>query len=225
MGRNIARVELTATISLWTISIAILGKWHTDYLKFHWLICVINITYLNSNMFDVFVFIQIDQHRLCLSISAIELLSCTCSVWAVKKHWLVKCLLSTVTDQDIIVLIPDSCWAMIRNGNSTRADFTEDTVKKIRTTLVSALFRQFNICLVCFLTLLYKYNIRTLSGYIKLICTRCETHQKSSQKDSFSNCFKASANKSFFSTMCIVYMNKYPKWENNLIWHELGVVW
>jgi hypothetical protein len=72
MARNIARVELKATISLWTIFITILGKWHTDYLKLHWLICVINITYLNSNMFDVFVFIQINQYRLCLSISTID---------------------------------------------------------------------------------------------------------------------------------------------------------
>jgi hypothetical protein len=72
MARNIARLELKATISLWTIFITILGKWHTDYLKLYWLICVINIAYLNSNMFDVFVFIQIDQYRLCLSISAID---------------------------------------------------------------------------------------------------------------------------------------------------------
>jgi hypothetical protein len=39
-----------------------------------------------------------------------------------------QCLLSTVTDQDRIVLVPDSCWAMIINGNSTRADFTEDNL-------------------------------------------------------------------------------------------------
>jgi hypothetical protein len=106
-------------------------------------------------------------------------LSCTCSVWAVKTYWLLTCMLSTVTDQYIVFLVPDSCWAAIINGNSTRADFTEDTEQLIRTTLVSALFRQFNICLVCFLTLLNQCNIRTLSGNIKFICTRCETEQKS----------------------------------------------
>ena len=33
-------------------------------------------------------------------------------------------ILYTVTDQDIAFLVPDSCRAMIRNGNSIRADFT-----------------------------------------------------------------------------------------------------
>ena len=63
MGRNIARVEQKATISLRTICITILGKLHNDYLKWYLTICVINITYLKSNMFDVVVFIQIDQYR------------------------------------------------------------------------------------------------------------------------------------------------------------------
>jgi hypothetical protein len=42
-------------------------------------------------------------------------LSCTGSIWAVKLHWLDKVLLYMVTDQDIIFLVPDSCWATEKN--------------------------------------------------------------------------------------------------------------
>ena len=45
-------------------------------------------------------------------------LSCTDSIWAVKLHWPDNFLLNMVTDQDIVVLVPDSCWARVRNGNS-----------------------------------------------------------------------------------------------------------
>jgi hypothetical protein len=51
-----------------------------------------------------------------------------------------------VTDQDIDFLVPDSCWGMVRNGNSINADVTEDTINIIRTMLVSALLRQFGHC-------------------------------------------------------------------------------
>ena len=128
-------------MTYWLFEIVLINlcnKYYLFKLKYVWCICV----YSNRSiqiMFEHFYY---------------RFLSCTCLVWAVKKHWLVKCLLSTITDQNIIVLVPDSCWATIINGNSTRADFTEDTVKTIRTTLVSALFKQFNSCLVCFLTLL-----------------------------------------------------------------------
>ena len=49
----------------------------------------------------------------------------------------------------------------------------------IRTMLVSALFRQFGSCFGL-LTLQDKHNICTMSEDINLICTRCETGQKSS---------------------------------------------
>ena len=38
-------------------------------------------------------------------------LSCTGDIWAVKFHWLDNVLLYTVTHQDIVFLVPDSCWA------------------------------------------------------------------------------------------------------------------
>ena len=105
MARNIARVELKATISPWTIFITILGKWHTDYLKLYWLICVINITYLNSNMLMY----------LCLfkSINTDYAWVFLLSIFILHLHWLAKCLLFTVTDQDIVFLVPDSCWAAV----------------------------------------------------------------------------------------------------------------
>jgi hypothetical protein len=46
-----------------------------------------------------------------------QFLSCTCSVWAGKLHWLDTFLLYTVTDQYVALLVPDSCWATVRNGN------------------------------------------------------------------------------------------------------------
>jgi hypothetical protein len=128
-------------MTYWLFEIVLINlcnKYCLFKLKYVWCICV----YSNRS-------IQIMLEYFCY-----RFLSCTCSVWVVKKHWLVKCLFSTVTDQDIVDLVPDSYWAAIINSNSTRADFTEDTVKTIRTTLVSALFRQFNSCFVYFLTLL-----------------------------------------------------------------------
>ena len=101
-------------------------------------------------MFDVFVFIQIDQYRLCLSISAVNFDPALVQFKQSNSlDWLNVCYLRSLTKIEFF-LVPDSCSATIINGNSTRADFTEDTVKTIRTTLVSALFRQFNSCFVCF---------------------------------------------------------------------------
>ena len=57
-----------------------------------------------------------------------QFLSCTCSVWAGKLHWLDTFLLYTVTDQYVALLVPDSCWATVRNGNSISAEITEVTM-------------------------------------------------------------------------------------------------
>ena len=35
----------------------------------------------------------------------------------------------TVTDQDIVILVPDSCWEAERNGSSISTDFKDDTIK------------------------------------------------------------------------------------------------
>jgi hypothetical protein len=59
-------------------------------------------------------------------------------------HWLDTVLLYTAADQDITFMVPDSCRATIRNGNSIRGDVLENIINKmIRTTLISALFTQF----------------------------------------------------------------------------------
>jgi len=76
----------------------IIGKLHTDYLKLYVLICVINITYLKSNMFHVFVFIQIDQYRLCLTISAIDFYPALVQFEQSKNiDWLNVCYLRSLT--------------------------------------------------------------------------------------------------------------------------------
>ena len=73
-------------------------------------------------------------------------LSCTCSIWAVILHWIDNCSVNTVTDQDIVLLVPDSCRATVRSGNSIIVDFREQHRKTNRKTLVSALLRQFDRC-------------------------------------------------------------------------------
>ena len=67
-------------------------------------------------------------------------------------------LLCTVTDQEIVFLLPGPCRVMVRNDNSISADFQRTSSKTIRTTHVSALVRQFGSALG-FLTLQDKYNI------------------------------------------------------------------
>jgi hypothetical protein len=44
------------------------------------------------------------------------------------------------------VMVPDSRRATKRNGNNIRDVVTDDALKTIRTTLVSAIFRQFGNC-------------------------------------------------------------------------------
>jgi hypothetical protein len=67
---------------------------------------------------------------------------------ASKRAFRVLLLELTVTDQNIAFLVLDSCWATDRNGNSVRADVTDDVpLKTFRTTLVSAIFRQFGSCI------------------------------------------------------------------------------
>ena len=54
-------------------------------------------------------------------------LSCTGSIWVVKLHWLNNLFVLytyTNTDQDMVFLIPGSCWT-VRNCNSVSADVTE----------------------------------------------------------------------------------------------------
>ena len=43
-------------------------------------------------------------------------------------------------------MVPDSRRATKRNGNNIRDVVTDDELKTIRTTLVSAIFRQFGNC-------------------------------------------------------------------------------
>ena len=49
----------------------------------------------------------------------------TCSIWAVKLYWLDKFLLNTVTDQDIILLVPDSCWVMVTENDNDCLQFLQ----------------------------------------------------------------------------------------------------
>jgi hypothetical protein len=56
-------------------------------------------------------------------------------------------LLYTVTDHNIAFLVFDSCLATDKNGNSVSADVKDDApLKTFRTTLASAIFRQFGSC-------------------------------------------------------------------------------
>ena len=89
-------------------------------------------------------------------------------------------------------LVPVSCWATIRNGNSISADFTEDIIENYYNDTVSAISDKLSFILdilLDFLTLQDKHNTRILSINIKLIYTHRESDQKSLPKTRFPICF------------------------------------
>lgn len=51
-----------------------------------------------------------------------------CKIFRFILHWVDKCLSYSVIDQDIVFLVSDSRRATVCNGNSIRADFTENTI-------------------------------------------------------------------------------------------------
>ena len=71
------------------------------------------------------------HHSICSDWNQYYNLSCTGSIWAIKLHSLDKFLLFTVTDQDIVFMVSDSCWAMVRNGDSISVDVTRDNKKRL----------------------------------------------------------------------------------------------
>ena len=88
-------------MTYWLFEIVLINlcnKYYLFKLKYVWCICV----YSNRS-------IQIMLEYFCY-----RFLSCTCSVWAAKKHWLFKCLLSSVTDQDIVF---SGTWFMLSYDN------------------------------------------------------------------------------------------------------------
>jgi len=48
-------------------------------------------------------------------------------------------------------VVPEACRATVRNCNSISADFVRTSLKMIRTTLISAIFRQFGSCFGLFI--------------------------------------------------------------------------
>jgi hypothetical protein len=101
-------------------------------------------------------------------------------------------------------LVPDSCRATVRNGFSIHVDVTDDTIENnLNEACFSYLFVNLAVVLD-FLILQDKHNICTLSLNIKLICTRCETGKKASQRLTFLPVSKAGTNK-----LCILRQCKY----------------
>ena len=77
------------------------------------------------------------------------ILSCSGSIWAIKLHWLDKCLLYTFTDQDIVFSVIN--WFMLNNGkkdNSTSISRTSQRTssKMMSMAFVFAHFRLFGNC-------------------------------------------------------------------------------
>ena len=86
--------------------------------------------------------------------------------------WIHFCYIRSA--MEIAFLVPDSCRVMIRDGNSIRAEFIEDSVEN---DIEQCLFQLFsgNLAVVLdFLTLQDKHNIHTLLGNMKFISTRCK---------------------------------------------------
>jgi hypothetical protein len=103
-------------------------------------------------------------------------LSCTDFIWAGKLYWLDRFLLYAVTDQNIAFLVPDSCWAIERNGSSISANVTDDAFENVQN---DTCFSYFQTIWQLFWTFWY-CRINTIYAHcrflnIKLICTRCET--------------------------------------------------
>ena len=106
-------------------------------------------------------------------------------------------------------LVPDSCRATERNGNSISTDVTDDTIEN---DLNDALFQIFsdNLEVVLdFLTLQDKPNIRTLSLNIKFIYTRCETGLNS--EPSILPVSKARTNKFYIYRQCTYIVYLFPR--------------
>ena len=107
-------------------------------------------------------------------------LSCTGSIWAFKivltGYIFVK---YKVTDQDIVFLVPDSCWAGVKNCNSISMDITEDTIIKKRLNWHWCLlsFRQYGSCFGLF-DIAGQHNIHpssdTITIHLHLLSNRAE---------------------------------------------------
>ena len=95
--------------------------------------------------------------------------------WTVELYWLDKCLLYTVNDHDIVLLVPDSCWATARNGNSIIAT----------TPCFCSLFFVDNLTVIWTFWYCRINTICALSENIKFICTRWARGQNNSPKIRF----------------------------------------
>ena len=148
--------------------------------------------------------------------NAFLLLSCTGSVWAVKFHRLDKFLLYTITDQNIVFLVSDSCWVTVRNGNSISMDIREDTIKNDRTMLLSAIGAFWH----CRRNTRYVHN-RKIS--ISFALSLCENSRKAHQRITCLPVSKAWTNNFYIYRQWkyIVYIYQYfPKcklWDNKVI--------
>ena len=71
-------------------------------------------------------------------------------------------LLYTVTEQDFVFRVPDSCWAIVRNDNSTIL-------------LYLLVLDNLAVGFGAFVTLQDNYNIRTLFESIKFIWSGCQS--------------------------------------------------
>ena len=113
-------------------------------------------------------------------------------------------MLYTATDQDIAFVVPDTCRATIRNGNSIGADFSENIINTLLEQRLFLLLLHHLDIILDFLTLRDNHNIRTISENVKFIFNRCETRQKTR---SSIRCSKAHTNKlNIFRQYIVVYM-------------------
>ena len=75
-------------------------------------------------------------------------------------------------------LVPDSCRATERKGNSISGDVTDDTIENDQNDACFSYFQTIWQLFLDFLILQDKHNIGTLSGNIEFICTRFRNRQK-----------------------------------------------
>jgi hypothetical protein len=116
-------------------------------------------------------------------------------------HWLDNLFLYMIIDQDIVFLVPDSCWAMVRNGNSISRLHRGHHQKQFKGCLIMLFLDNLAVILGS-LTLQDKYNIHTLSENMKFICNRLRNR---TEKLTERLAFLLVSNRSF-NNVCILCM-------------------
>ena len=148
--------------------------------------------YHQKQMFSLYWWTVVGKAGLYMALSVTERMNLTLFYpalvlyeWSNFIDWINFCYIRSLIKY-IVLLVPDSCWAIVRYSNNTRPDYTDETIKKNQLNrCLFLLFLNKLAVVLGFLTLQDKHIIRTLSVNITFIYIRYKTEQKSSPKAHF----------------------------------------